>query len=382
MIPDSKTYCGRSMDGRGIACTVQGRTIQRVEPRKPETDDPWLLPPLVDLQQNGALGLAFNDLDDSLREQLRAVAHHLIRNGVGRVLATLTTCSYSRLAGAVAAFDRLVASDPELSALFCGLFHEGVFISPLEGWRGGHLPAFIRQPDWATFCNLQKASGNRIRLVNVAPEQPGAMAFIERAVGAGVGVALGHCCPDTNTIRQAVKLGARAVTHFANGSAPHIHRFKNPFWEFMNNDMLSLGLVGDGFHLPPEVVQTALKLKGLDRCFMVSDANPFSGCSPGKYQRTGGKDFVIEPNGHIHLQGCELLAGGWFQNNRSVEYLARAASVPFIDAWRLCSEIPARLVGADLPLLNEGDEATFVLAEWRDEQLRIRQSVFCGKEYL
>ncbi len=375
-----KSYEGILLDGRAVRIGVRGDKIVSVETIDRTPGMVRLLPVLVDLQQNGALGLAFNNLHETAQNDLEIIGNHLLKNGVGRVLATFTTTDYSILQTAAAAIREILDHDERLDRLFFGIFHEGVFISPDYGWRGGHDPKFIQLPDYRKFSDLQERSGNRIRMINIAPEVEGAMEFISQAAGAGVKVALGHCHPSSKVIREAVARGATMVTHFANGAAPEIHRFKNPFWEFLSNYRLSLGLVGDGFHLPVEVTRTALAAKGVENCFMVSDANIHSGRTPGIYQRIGGEPCQIEANGFIHVVNSEILAGAWFQNNRSVEYLVNYVGIKFETAWKLCSTISARLVGIDLPDLSPGGEASFVRAEFAGGELRLHQVVFCGQE--
>lgn len=375
------SYKGITLEGNAVEVTVSGTSISNVRSISWDATLPRILPSLVDLQHNGALGLAYNNLNDRTPDQLRRVGELLIRNGIGRVMATLTTAPYELLCTAAKTFNENLNCDREMTRLFSGLFHEGVFISPKQGWRGGHAPEYIMAPDWEKFQRLNELSGGQVKLVNIAPEEPGALTFIDRAVKAGVKVALGHCCPDTVIINEAVKRGASMVTHFANGAAPLIHRFQNPLWGFLDNDALALGLVGDGFHLPPEVVRIALQVKGMDKCFMVSDANIYSGCAPGLYKRLGGCDCVIEPNGFIHLPDQDILAGAWFQNNRSVEFLVNQVGIDFENAWKLCSKIPAKLMNIKLPDLKIGSEATFVIARFTNQKLQIEQSIFCGKEY-
>lgn len=373
----TKKYRGINLDGAAVDLTVDGGIVRQVEAVAATPGLPRLLPVLVDLQHNGALGQAYNNITADDEEALRRIAGHLLRHGVGRVLATFTTTDYPRLERAAAALRGHFGADAELNALFPGIFHEGVFISPDRGWRGGHDPEFIRDPDWERFCRLNELSGGRVRVVNVAPERPGAMDFIAKAAASGIRVALGHCHPESEVVHEAVRAGASMVTHFANGAAPEIHRFHNPLWGFLDDPGLSLGLVGDGFHLPPEVVRTALRCKGVEHCFMVSDANIYSGCNPGLYHRIGGLDCVIEKNGFIHVAGQEILAGAWFQQDRCVEFLTGRCDVEFETAWKLASVFPARIAGIDLPLLREGDEASFVIFE----NGRIRQTVFRGAEY-
>lgn len=141
---------------------------------------------------------------------------------------------------------------------------------------------------------------------------------------------------------------------------------------------LHLGLIGDGFHLPPELVKTALKMQP---CFMVSDASHRAGCPPGTYKRPNGLTTVIEQNGFIHLEGNrEILGGAWFELNRSVEFLVNQVGLPFQEAWRLCSIAPADFIKEKLPQLKPGDEATFVIANWNKTKLHIQKTVFNGKE--
>jgi N-acetylglucosamine-6-phosphate deacetylase len=194
-------------------------------------------------------------------------------------------------------------------------------------------------------------------------------------------VAIGHCFPDTHAVQEAVKCGASIVTHFANGVAPQIHRFKNPFWAMLENSKLKFGLICDGFHLPPELVKVALKFKGFSNCFPVSDASHWSGCPDGLYCREGYPNVVIEKNGYMHIENEDLLAGAWFQQNRCVEFLVEKVGMDFLDAWNQCSLIPAEIVGIRLPEIKKGEEASFVLANW-DKGLVIEQSVHCGKPYL
>ncbi len=367
-------YQGITLDGEAVEIRVNGEEIEAVRAIPPVPGLPRLLPVLVDLQQNGALGHAYNNLNGDGRSELRIIAEHLLRNGVGRVLATFTTAEYSRLKTAAATLRKVLDGDPVLNSLFAGIFHEGVFISRDRGWRGGHVPDFILEPDWEKFRQLNRLSGGRVRMVNIAPEEPGALDFIGKAAASGVRVSLGHCKPDSETIHEASRRGASMVTHFGNGAAPEIHRFANPFWGFLDDPALSLGLIGDGFHLPPEIVRTALRCKGPEHCFMVSDANIYSGCKPGLYHRIGGLDCVIEDNGFIHVHGQEILAGAWFQQNRSVEFLVETCRIPFDTAWRLCSVTPAALAGLSLPMLRAGEEASFVIYSYN----KIQRTVFKG----
>ena len=358
---DNQIFKGILLDGQAVELTVAGQMIVQSKQIETTSDLPRLLPALVDTQHNGALTHAYNNMTEESSGELYEIAAHLKKNCVGRVLATFTTTDYPRLERAAKTLGKIWDEDKDLNSLFAGIFHEGVFISPDKGWRGGHAPEFIMPPDHDRFSRLNESSGNRVKVVNVAPEVPGGLDFIRKVTASGIKAALGHCHPDAETIHRAADCGATMITHFANGSAPEIHRFNNPFWGFLDEDRLAAGLVGDGFHLKPEVLRTAVKCKGPDNCFMVSDANIYSGCQPGLYHRIGGLDCVIEPHGFIHVAGQEILAGAWFQQNKSVKFLTETCGIDFDTAWKMCSVNPARIAGIDLPMLHAGEEATFVI---------------------
>ena len=374
-------YDARLPEGGCVRISVAGDTVRAVEPIPDDNALPWALPVLVDLQQNGGLGTYYTVVDENGLDPLPKILQHLRRHGVGRVLLTVATYDVERLRRSLRMLAGYLDADPGAERTFFAIFHEGVFISPQDGWRGSHVKDWIVPPDCETFLPLQEAAGGRIRVVNVAPEEPGGLDFIERAIGDGITVTIGHCCPSAELVREAAARGASMVTHFGNGAAPMMHRFNNPFWAMLDEPRLKLGLICDGHHLPPEMVSVALRCKGRENCYPVSDASGASGLPAGPYENYGERSFVIEEDGKIHLLDSELMMGAWFQQDRCVEFLVEKVGLSFLDAWRQCSEMPAGLAGIELPSLAAGQEASFVLARWRDG-LVIEQAVHFGVPYL
>ena len=149
----------------------------------------------------------------------------------------------------------------------------------------------------------------------------------------------------------------------------------------LNEPRLRFSLIGDGFHLPPDLMGTVMRCKGVDGFYMVSDAAHLSGCSPGRYKDAYADPCVIEPNGHLHVADADFLAGAWFQLDRSVEWLVETQGLSLREAWRYCSDVPAGILEEKLPTIDVGEEASFVLARW-DKGLTIEQSVHSGIAYL
>src|SRR5262249_47440351 len=148
-----------------------------------------------------------------------------------------------------------------LDSVIVGCHLEGPFLSPEDGPRGAHPRVHIRPADWDEFQELQKISGDRIKLVTLAPEVAHATEFIRRAVAAGVRVAIGHTAASEEQIRSAVEAGATLSTHLGNGSHGMIRRHPNYIWEQLGEPRLVASIIADGLHLPASVVRSIVWAK-------------------------------------------------------------------------------------------------------------------------
>ena len=100
----------------------------------------------------------------------------------------------------------------------------------------------MRPPDIREFDRMIKAAEGKILYITIAPELPGAVAFIRAAVKRGVTVSLGHHAATAGQIVAAVDAGARMSTHLGNGSAAQIHRHHNPLWPQLAEDRFAASL--------------------------------------------------------------------------------------------------------------------------------------------
>ena len=232
-------------------------------------EDYWVVPGLIDLQVNGYDGVDFCAPQVTAAEVEHA-SMQLADAGVTAYLPTVITNSVE----AIEASMRAIAAACHAGAArerILGIHLEGPYISSADGPRGTHPPEHVRPPDWEEFCRWQAASENRIRMVTLAPELPGALDFITRARAAGIVVALGHHAANRDQIDAAVAAGATICTHLGNGSHAQLQRHPNYIWEQLANDALQASIIVDGHHLPPSVVKSFYRVKGADRLILVSD---------------------------------------------------------------------------------------------------------------
>ena len=302
------------------------------------------LPGLVDLQVNGYDGIDFLNPATTVDDLLRAAAR-LRQDGTAGFL--LTVCTHRRaaietnLAHAREAMDR---QGPEGNIL--GIHLEGPFISPEYGYRGAHAAEHIIPPDLDWFLRLQEIARGAIRMVTIAPELPGAIAFT-KAVSAQTLVSLGHANPDYATLRRAIDAGLRAVTHFGNGCRPEMNRHDNILIRILACPELNLCFIPDGQHLPEPFLRMLLNSVPVERLVATSDMVMYAGMAPGLYEREGAR-IRLRPDGRLCLADDEKLLYGSSSTTR--QCLDHLASLGLLDPAGLTAvgiTNPLRLLGLD-----------------------------------
>ena len=257
----------------------------------------WLTPGLFDIQVNGFAGYHLS-ADDVTQATVQGMIEALWAVGVTRCCPTVVTGSFGGLRRSLAAIAEACDQDADMAASVAMIHIEGPYISPEDGPRGAHNRTWTRPPDWDEFCYLQEAAQGKIGLVTLAPEWPGTTDFIERLVGAGVKVSLGHHAATAEDIDAAIAAGATLCTHLGNGAHAQLPRHPNYIWEQLARDELTAGIIPDGHHLPPAVLKCFVRIKGIEQIILVSDASHLAGLAPGIYSALGGQSAVgADPRG-------------------------------------------------------------------------------------
>ena len=373
---------GRPVSGLpAIAITVEEGVISSVEALPVEGDDlaartalPYVAPAFVDIQVNGYQGHDYCAPDLQVGT-VAAVIGALAESGTTRHLPTIVTNPPDLICRNLRTIADAIDSSAAVEAAIPGVHIEGPYISAEEGPRGAHDPRYVRDPDLHEYREWQDAAGGRVRMITLAPEKPGALPFIERLRADGVIAAIGHTAASPEQIRDAVSAGATFSTHIGNGSHAMLPRFHNYLWEQLAADELSAGLIADGYHLPPAVMKSIVRTKGLDRLVLVSDVAVLGGSSPGLY-KWGGIDVQVFPDGHLGLAGTEFFAGAGHLLDRGVAQLISATGVSLEDAVMLCTVNPSRFLGGPIPAIEEGARADLVLFDFNpgDDSLRVTRT--------
>ncbi|HLQ46990.1 MAG TPA: amidohydrolase family protein, partial [Planctomycetaceae bacterium] len=262
-----------------------------------------------------------------------------------------------------------------------GIHLEGPYISPEDGPRGAHPLTQVRPADWTEFSRLQDISGQRIRLVTIAPETGNAVEFIRRAVASGVTVSIGHTGATPEQVTAAIDAGATMSTHLGNGAHGLIRRHPNYIWEQLGDKRLFASIITDGHHLPASVIRSVVRAKSTLHTIITCDAAGLAGCPPGVYQIESG-DVEILPEGKIVVaSNPQFLAGSAQLTDACVAHAISAAGLPLRDAWDMASRNPARALKCEEHRIARGSHADLVLFDFAGpgDRIRVRATVAAGE---
>lgn len=297
-----------------------------------------MFPGFVDLQVNGLRGVDFCSPRLTL-EQIEQVSVALHTRGVVAYCPTVITSPMEVYERNLPILAR--ACDCTTGAQVLGIHLEGPFLSPEDGARGVHPRQHIVEPSQAFFDRLRNLAEDRIAILTLAPERPGALPLIEHVLSnTRITPAIGHHLADVETIHRCADLGVRACVHVGNGLPELIHRHFNPLWPMLAEDRLTGLFISDGFHLPKDMLRVCLRAKGPERFAVTSDLSPLAGQPPGEYS-FHGVDVVLEEDRHLHCRGVHQLAGS---ASEMIDCMNVMASLGELD------ESALRQIGFDTPL--------------------------------
>jgi N-acetylglucosamine-6-phosphate deacetylase len=319
----------------------------------------WIAPGWIDIQVNGFAGVDYND-PRSPHDEIGRSIRVLFSTGVTRFYPTVITGPPDAMEAALRNLARARESLAEGEAMD-GFHVEGPHISAEDGPRGAHPRQWVRPPDLDEFRRWQDATGGLVRIVTLAPEWSGAVAYIERITKEGVVAAIGHTQATAAQIADAIAAGATLSTHLGNGAHSVMRRHPNYIWDQLAEDRLMASFIVDGIHLDAAFLKVALRAKAIERAVLITDAVSPAACAPGRY-RVGEVEIEMNAEGRVTLAGQDRLAGSGLRMDRGIANLMRLAGLSLADSVRMATINASRAgrVSQREGGLVPGDRADFV----------------------
>lgn len=331
-------------------------------------DGATVVPGFVDLHLHGGGGASVTDGDPA--EVRRALAFHR-RHGTTRALASLVTAPLEHLLAAARGVAEAVAEE---GGGLAGCHLEGPFLASAH--RGVHDPSQLLAPDPSTLDRLLEAAAGTVRVVTLAPEQPGGLDLVRQVVAAGAVAAVGHTAATYDQAVAAVEAGARLATHLCNGMRPLHHREPGAALALLEHPAVVCELINDGTHLHDGIIRTAFAVAGPERLALITDAIAATGLPDGDHVL--GRTAIRVSDGTARAADTGSLAGSTLTLAAAVRNTVLHSGLPLAVAVTAATATPARVLGiADrVGTLEPGKEADLVVL---DDDLRVNAVMVAGR---
>lgn len=294
-----------SVNPQGIVEQIlpMSKVLKRVPPIDLQVLDvagDWISLGGVDLQINGALGLAFPDLSAENSHQLVNICEYLWDVGVDAFLPTLVTTSVDKIQRSLAVISDFMkfTSNPSLygesdRAKILGVHLEGPFLNLQK--RGAHPPEYLLP---LTLKEVKRVLGNYahiVKIMTLAPELDPTGEVISYLRSLGITVSLGHSQATATEAQRAFEQGATMVTHAFNAMPALHHREPGLLGAAIVHPDVMCGFIADGQHVSPTMLQILLRATSppcsledsggiyKQKLFLVSDALAPLGLPDGVY---------------------------------------------------------------------------------------------------
>lgn len=336
----------------GIYLSVENGIISDISSTPPQTadsvidlDGKYLSPGFIDIHTHGAGG---HDFMDATEEAMKGACLTHLRHGTTSIVPTTLTCTNDELFTFFSVY-RAVKNNWDDGPNLLGIHLEGPFFSPLQA--GAQDPHYLQLPREEYYLPILQAGGENIVRVSAAVELDGALNLGKELRARGILASIGHSDADYSQVCEAVNAGYTHLTHFYSGMSS-LHRV-GPYRVLgvvesgYLLDELSIEIIADGKHLPPELLRLIVKLKGIDNITLITDSMRGAGRPEGEYVRLGsltkGQEVRIQ-DGVAMMPDGKAFAGSVCTADRCVRTMVRMAGVSIPDAVRMMTENPAKLL--------------------------------------
>lgn len=361
----------------GIITEVKEGNIDVSDAIEIDAEGNYISPGFIDIHVHGGGGHDF--MDGSETAFLKAAEIHA-QYGTTSMSPTTLTSEKEDLLKTLELYEQADKKNVK-GAQFLGMHLEGPYFAMSQ--RGAQDPRYIRDPDPEEYMDVISRS-NVIKRWSAAPELKGAIPFARYLKSKGILAALAHTDAIYEEVLEGFENGYTLATHLYSGmsgvSRRNAFRYAGVIESAYIIDEMDVEIIADGIHLPAPLLKLIYKIKGADRIALITDSMRGAGMPEGESVlgnlHTGLK--VIIEDGVAKLPDRTSFAGSVATADRLVRNMIKMADVPLLDAVKMMSSTPARIMNVHdrKGSLTVGKEADIVIF---DEDIKIRKTIIMGK---
>lgn len=339
----------------------------------------YLAPGFVEIHTHGAGGADF--MDGTTEDFITACTTHL-QHGTTTILPTTVAASREETIRSIRAFREAKAQLDGKGPYLHGLHMEGPYLN--KAMCGGIDPQYIRNPDPEEYEELLTIGKGAISRWTVAVEIDGAERFIKRLCEEGILPSVGHSNAEYSQVKKAFDWGVTHTTHLYSVMSTITRksgfRYSGVLESAYCISDMTVEVIADGCHLPPELLEFVYRVKGADKVVLTCDSMRCAGQDLTESiigSKENGQRVIIE-DGVAKMPDRTAFAGSIATDDRLIRVMHKKVGIPLWDAVKMMTLTPARIIGLDRTKgsISVGKDADLICF---DSDIQIKGTMVCGK---
>ena len=332
----------------------------------------------IDIHVHGGGG---SDFMDGTVEDFITVAETHARFGTTSLVPTTLTSEKEDLLDILNVYKKAVAKNKSGASLI-GMHIEGPYFSMNQ--KGAQDARYIRNPDKQEYTEIIEKAADVIVRWSAAPELDGALEFGNYLTQNNILAAIAHTDAIYDDVVKAYEHGYSLATHFYSAMSGvtrrNAFRYAGVIESVYLIDEIDVEIIADGVHLPAPLLKLIYKIKGVNRIALITDAMRAAGTSVKESvlgSRSNGMKVIVE-DGVAKLPDKSSFAGSVSTTDRLVRTMIKIADVPMIEAVRMMTLTPARIMKIDKKKgsVAIGKDADLVIF---DDNINVQATVVAGE---